>query len=161
VQRRVQNLEVWHRVERIFTKDGELLTAMRQRHDRLRLFDVLGLLGDRPVIAWSAGAMALAERIVLFHDDPPQGSSHAEVMEAGLGLVPGVVALPHAAKRLDVGDPLRVQLMSRRFAPAICVLLDVGSRIDWRDSRWRGELGTRRLTEDGTVADVGVEEVGQ
>jgi len=122
---------------------------------RLRLFDLFGLYGDRPVIAWSAAAMALSERIVLFHDDPPQGSSYAEVMEAGFGLVPDIVALPHAKKRLATDDVLRVQLLAQRFAPAICALLDNGSRLDWKQSRWRALPGTRRLTESGTVEEVG------
>jgi hypothetical protein len=34
-----------------------------------------GRRGQSPVIAWSAGAMALAERIVLFGDRAPQGGS--------------------------------------------------------------------------------------
>jgi hypothetical protein len=122
---------------------------------RLRLFDLFGLYGDRPVIAWSAGAMVLSERIVLFHDDPPQGSSYAEVMEAGFGLVPDVVALPHGKQRLVTDDPLRVQLLAQRFAPAICALLDRGSRLDWKQMRWRALAGTRRLTESGAVAEVG------
>jgi hypothetical protein len=122
---------------------------------RLRLFDVLGLHGDRPVIAWSAGAMALSERIVLFHDTPPQGSACAEVMEAGFARVPDVVVLPHAKKRLDASDERNVQLFARRFAPALCVLLDDGARIDWNGSRWSAQPETRRLTEDGWVAEVG------
>ncbi len=122
---------------------------------RLRLFDLFGLYGDRPVIAWSAAAMALSERIVLFHDDPPQGSAYAEVMEAGFGLVPDIVALPHSKQRLVTDDPLRVQLLAQRFAPAICALLDRGSRLDWQQSRWRALPGTLRLTESGAVAEVG------
>jgi hypothetical protein len=69
--------------------------------------------------------------------------------------VPDLVALPHAKKRLATDEPLRVQMMSRRFAPAICALLDDGSRLDWRASRWSGAAGTRRLAEDGTVEEVG------
>ncbi|HZN40693.1 MAG TPA: Type 1 glutamine amidotransferase-like domain-containing protein [Planctomycetota bacterium] len=121
---------------------------------RLRLFDVFGLYGDRPVIAWSAGAMALCQRIVLFHDEPPQGSAWAEVMEAGFGLVPGVVALPHARKRLHTHDALNVQVMARRFAPASCALLDEGSRIDWNGRRWSARPGSSRLGEDGSVVEV-------
>jgi hypothetical protein len=258
VGRAVVNLAVWARVERIFERDRELLTAMRQRHDtlrrvqelyrlrllgamepirellrrpgddlwlaaerhdalvmlqgidsqhvqrvaqvhdefesrwrpgeraavqrerrdlhkkilecgalciagghiavllhRLRLFDVLGLHGNRPVIAWSAGAMALCERIVLFHDTPPQGSACAEVMEAGFSRLPDLVVLPHAKKRLDAGDERNVQLFARRFAPALCVMLDDGARIDWNGSRWSAQPETRRLTEDGWVEEVG------
>jgi len=121
---------------------------------RLRLFDVSGLWGDRPLIAWSAGAMALSERIVLFHDTPPQGSSHAEVMEAGFGLLPGFVALPHARHRLQTDSAVRMQLMSRRFAPATCFLLDDGARFDWRGGRWSARAGSRRLGQDGALEEV-------
>ncbi len=120
---------------------------------RMRLFDVLGLHGDRPVVAWSAGAMALCERIVLFHDTPPQGSAHAEVMEAGFGLVPGLVALPHAHKRLVTDEPRAVELFARRFQPAQCVLLDPGSRIDWRAGRWQAQTGTLRLGAEGQLEE--------
>lgn len=120
---------------------------------RLQLFDLCGRWGDRPVVAWSAGAMALTERVVLFHDAPPQGSSYAEVMEAGFGALPGFVALPHARRRLTTDDPLRMQLLSRRFAPAMCGLLDYGARFDWRDQRWHAHSQSRRLSEDGRVEE--------
>lgn len=122
---------------------------------RLRLFDVLGLHGNRPVIAWSAGAMALCERIVLFHDSPPQGSACAEVMEAGFARVPALIALPHARRRLDVSDERNVQLFARRFAPAMCVLLDEGARVDWDGRRWSAQPDTRRLAPDGWIEEVG------
>lgn len=122
---------------------------------RLRLFDVLSLYGDRPVIAWSAGAMALTERIVLFHDAPPQGSSYAEVMEAGFELVPDIVVLPHSKKRLHLHDERNMQLFARRFAPALCTLLDPGSRLDWNGARWSAQPGTQRLAENGQVQEVG------
>ncbi|HXV77200.1 MAG TPA: hypothetical protein VD788_12860 [Candidatus Polarisedimenticolaceae bacterium] len=111
--------------------------------NRLRLFDVLGLAADRPVVAWSAGAMALGERVILFHDSPPQGPGDAEVFEPGLGLYRGLVPLPHASERLALDDPLRVALFSRRFAPASSVTLEYGSRVDWSGDRWvaRGEVG--------------------
>jgi hypothetical protein len=121
---------------------------------RLRLFDLLGLWGDRPVVAWSAGAMALCERIVLFHDAPPQGSAWAEVMEAGFGLVPDVIVFPHARKRLHAHEPRNVQLLARRFAPDLAVLLDDGSRLCWRDGAWAALPGTRRLGEDGDLHEV-------
>ncbi|MEC7726080.1 MAG: hypothetical protein VYD05_11235 [Planctomycetota bacterium] len=120
---------------------------------RLRLFDVCGLWGDRPTVAWSAGAMALTERIVLFHDSPPQGSSYAEVMEAGFGRLPGFVALPHARARLQTDDRVRMQLLSRRFAPAICGLLDQGARFDWRGGRWHAHAGSRCLDDRGAVTE--------
>lgn len=121
---------------------------------RMQLFDLLALWGDRPVIAWSAGAMALSERVVLFHDEPPQGSSWAEVMEAGFGLLPDLVALPHARHRLQTDDSLRVRMLSRRFAPAKCALLDYGARWDWHGGKWTGHAGSRQLGFDGLVEEV-------
>jgi hypothetical protein len=53
--------------------------------NRLRLLAIDEAARDRCVVAWSAGAMALAERIVLFHDHPPQGPNDPEVLEHGLG----------------------------------------------------------------------------
>lgn len=121
---------------------------------RLQLFDLFSIWGDRPVIAWSAGAMALSERVVLFHDDPPQGSSYAEVMEAGFGLLPELVALPHARHRLQTDDSVRVRMLARRFAPARCALLDYGARFDWRGGQWTGHVGSRQLDFDGHVTEV-------
>ncbi|MBK7876891.1 MAG: hypothetical protein IPJ77_14290 [Planctomycetes bacterium] len=122
--------------------------------DHLRLFGIFGLMPEMPVVAWSAGSMALAERIVLFHDSPPQGPGNAEVFEVGIGLYHGVIPLPHAAKRLKLDDPLRVRLMARRFRPAFCAVLDPKTRLDWNGRRWRGETGTLRLCEDGKLAEV-------
>ncbi|MCA9539645.1 MAG: hypothetical protein KC620_12200 [Myxococcales bacterium] len=93
--------------------------------NRLRLFEVAPLLAQKPVLAWSAGAMALTERVLLFHDSPPQGAGDAELLERGLGLVPGVIVLPHAKKRLHLDDPRRVALMARRFAPDACYPMDL------------------------------------
>jgi hypothetical protein len=125
--------------------------------DRLRLFGVLDLLRAQPVIAWSAGAMALSERIVVFHDRPPQGAGDAEVLEAGLGAHPRLVALPHAERRLDLGQRARVELFARRFEPAWCVTLDPRSRIDWRDGRWRAVAGVRKLEDRGDVVEMALE----
>jgi hypothetical protein len=126
--------------------------------NRLRLFDVAGLLGGKPVVAWSAGAMALCERIVLFHDHPAFGDGNAEVLEHGLGLCRGVVPLPHARRRLHLDDTLRVGLMARRFAPAVCVAMDDGARLDVVDGRACGpaDPGAAALGPDGRVAPLEV-----
>lgn len=122
--------------------------------NRLRLFGVLELAPELPVVAWSAGAMALAEKVVLFHDSPPQGAGNAEVLEAGLGLFDDVLPLPHASKRLRLADPVRVALLARRFAPAVPVALDGEARLVRRagEESWRPAPGTRRLTPRGRVA---------
>lgn len=119
--------------------------------NRLRLFDAVGAAGDRPIVAWSAGAMALADRIVLFHDSPPQGAGNAEVLRAGLGLYGGVLPLPHAKRRLRLGDPARVALFARRFAPSECLAFDDGARIDRTADGWTVVDGVTRLMTDGRV----------
>jgi len=118
---------------------------------RLRLFDLLPVIGDRPVVAWSAGAMVLTERVVLFHDSPPQGPGNAEVFESGLARCPGLVSLPHAQRRLRLDDPFRVSLFARRFSPAVCLLLDEGARIDWDGESWTAGPGTRRMNRNGNI----------
>jgi len=123
--------------------------------NRLRMFGVLDLLRGQPIFAWSAGAMVLTERIVLFHDFPPQGAGDPEVLEAGLGAVSGLVALPHADKRLALGDAARVSLFARRFAPDLCAALPARTRLDWHELRWSGESGARKLCADGSLAEVG------
>ncbi|MCA8952711.1 MAG: hypothetical protein KDE27_24590 [Planctomycetes bacterium] len=122
---------------------------------RMRLFDVLGLWGDRPVIAWSAGAMVLCERIVLFHDSPPQGSNYPEIMEAGFGAVGAFVALPHAIHRLRLEDQRSMGVLARRFAPAHCALLDRGAHFQWDGREWTATDGSRVLDPtDGRPREV-------
>jgi hypothetical protein len=115
----------------------------------LHLFNIAAALRSAPVIAWSAGAMALADRIVLFHDRSPQGPGHAEVYGSGLSLLRDVVLLPHARARLLLDDTPRMAVFARRFAPARCVLLETGTRIEVPDGGW--PAGTRVLGEDGHV----------
>jgi hypothetical protein len=97
--------------------------------DVLHLFNVAAALRS-PVIAWSAGAMALAERIVLFHDRSAHGPGHPEVYASGLSVLRGIVPLPHARARLLLDDRPRMAIFASRFAPARCVLLERGTRMD-------------------------------
>jgi hypothetical protein len=122
--------------------------------DVLHLFNVAACLRSRapgwPVIAWSAGAMALADRIVLFGDRSPQGPGHPEIYGSGLSVLRDVVLLPHARARLLLHDTARMAVFARRFAPARCILLDNGTRLDQgSDGTW--PPGTRVLAEDGHV----------
>ena len=118
----------------------------------LHLFNVAAALNETtlngaPVIAWSAGAMALTDRIVLFGDRSPQGPGHPEVYGSGLSLLRDVVLLPHARARLLLDDTPRMAVFARRFAPARCILLDSGTRVD---SEGTGPP-FRVLGEDGHV----------
>lgn len=124
--------------------------------NRLRGFGLLDLIGERPLIAWSAGAMVLSARILLFHDRPPWGPGNAELFERGLGVATGLVLLPHATRRLALDDPVRTGRLARRLVPDAAVLLDPGARLDLRDGGWVGR-DVRRLDTAG--APVSLEEV--
>jgi len=125
--------------------------------NRLRFFGVDQALIDRhraggDIVAWSAGAMVLTERIVLFYDDPPQGQGYPELLDRGLGLVPDAVLLPHARQRLSLDDPDRVAMLAQRFAPAQCLGLENGAWLTRRDDRWRNRgvaSSARELSERG------------
>jgi hypothetical protein len=117
--------------------------------DTLHLFNVAASLRS-PVIAWSAGAMALTDRIVLFNDRAPQGPGHPEIYSTGLSLLRNLVALPHASARLLLGDTPRMAVFARRLAPARCVLLEPGTRIDI-DGDDDPLPGARVLAADGHV----------
>lgn len=117
--------------------------------DVLHLFNVAAALRS-PVIAWSAGAMALAERIVLFHDRSARGSGHPEVYASGLSVLRGIVPLPHARARLLLDDRPRMAVFASRFAPARCVLLERGTRLDIEDDNGLPPAA-RVLAEDGLI----------
>lgn len=116
----------------------------------LHVFNVAAALRS-PVIAWSAGAMALADRVVLFHDRTPQGFGQPEVYGDGLSVVRDVIPLPHARGRLLLDDSVRMAVFARRFAPARCILLENGTRVD-TDSAGSCPAGTRVLGADGRVS---------
>jgi hypothetical protein len=116
----------------------------------LHLFNIAAVVRS-PVIAWSAGAMALTDRIVLFGDRAPQGPGHPEVYGSGLSLVRDAVLLPHARARLRLDDASRMAVFARRFGPARCVLLEAGTRIDLDDGGW--PAGLRVIGEDGHASD--------
>lgn len=122
--------------------------------NRMRLFDIGRLIAALPVIGWSAGAMVLAERIVLFHDKTPQGRREPEVLGAGLGLVGGCVVLPDAERRLRRGDRPRTATFSRRFAPDTCYTLDSGSMLHLDSGIVVTARSVRRLKNDGRFSPV-------
>jgi hypothetical protein len=118
----------------------------------LHLFHVAPSLPGT-LVAWSAGAMALTERIVLFHDHVPHGVAQTEVYGEGLGVLRGLVLLPHARRRLRVDDRVRMGVLARRFAPARCAVLDDGVRLPLEPD---GSLppGARVVAEDGRITEL-------
>jgi hypothetical protein len=146
-------------VQGILSEAGALVTAgghVGVLAAVLHLFNVAAAVRS-PVIAWSAGAMALTDRIVLFGDRSPQGPGHPEVYGSGLSMLRDVVLLPHARARMLLDDTLRMAVFARRFAPARCVLLDRGTRIEIDSGVAPGSPGgswppgVRVIAEDGRV----------
>lgn len=91
----------------------------------------------RPILAYGGGAMALTERIYLFHDFAATAPPISELFMDGLGLTRGLVALPNAHERLAIRDRERMANLYRRVAPRLGLVLDEGARV--------------RLTSTGTV----------
>ncbi len=102
---------------------GVLLGAMH-------LFNVAPHL-EVPVIAWGAGAMAMSERVVLFHDFAAHGPAMAEVFSSGVGRVQGAIVLPSARERLELSDQARMGIIARRFLPSSCLLLDEKVQVEF------------------------------
>ena len=122
----------------------------------LHLLHVFGLtqMIKQPLITWSAGAMACAERVVLFHDHGPAGRRNPEVYAEGLGVYPDVLPFPHPRRRLRLDDSGHLSLLARRFAPRVCLLLGDGVRVDLGDHEPLPP-GARWLAEDGRVITAG------
>lgn len=117
--------------------------------NRLMLFGLGELIGDRPVFAWSAGAMAITDRIVLFHDDPPQGQVAHQVLDVGLGIVPRTVVFPNPERRLHLDNTDRVALLARRFAPSTCLVLPDRAFVTWTGTSYGKASGVVRLADTG------------
>ncbi len=117
---------------------------------RLKLFDVASLTGNRPWVAASAGAMALTERIYLFHDFAPHGTGIAEVLDAGLGLAKDLVVLPDPRRRLKMEDRAGIIRFVQRVAPARCIAMDEGHRVTVEDGR-AVKVAAMELTTRGEV----------
>jgi peptidase E len=123
--------------------------------NRIRLFRLEALLAAKPIVAWSAGAMVLSERIVLFHQRAPQGRRDAEVLDAGLGIVRRSVLLPHARTRLDWANRKRLSVFSQRFAPAACWTLDEEAMIHLDNGRMAAAQGSWIISRKGRRRELG------
>ena len=121
---------------------------------RARLFHLDALLAGKTVVAWSAGAMLLAGRIVLFDDHTPHFYHEPEVFDAGLDLVGRIVPLPSAGARLDLNDRDRAARLARRFSPASCVTLDNGARVVVEHGVVTRVDAARRVTRGGNLKPV-------
>lgn len=118
--------------------------------NRAFFFDLGSLITDRPIYAWSAGAMLLTERVLLYHDHTAYGPGTAELLDHGFGLLRQTVFLPHARERLDLGDRVHLAVLSRRLAPRQVVGLENGAVFE--DGRYSGREGAAfTIANDGSV----------
>ena len=122
--------------------------------NRLLLLGLADALSRLPVLTWSAGAMVLTPRVVLFHDRLPGGSARPEILGEGLSLLPGLAVFPDARLRLDLEDRQSLGELSGRVAPDRAVLLDPGDAIHWDGSRWSSPAGIRVLSDEGAIETV-------
>ena len=120
--------------------------------NRLRLFALGEFLKRRPIVAWSAGAMVLAERIVLFHENPPSGQGVSELLDRGFGVHRGILVFPNPRMRLRLSDTSRVEWVARRYEPLKCIAFDHGDSAEFDEGTWRALDGTFQLRSDGVVA---------
>lgn len=122
--------------------------------NRIALFDLGSLIGGSDLIAWSAGAMVLSDRLLLFHDRLPEGRRAPELLGAGLGLVRGYVFLPDAKHRIRATDTVRLGLLSRRFASATCAMLDCDSLLQFDNGQLTHAEAARRIKSTGSIGVV-------
>lgn len=123
--------------------------------NRLRIFGILEMRPELPIIAWSGGSMALADQVVFFHDSPPQGAGNPEVLRAGMGIFQDVLPLPDAKSRLRLDDEARVELFARRFQRFNCVILDEQTILERTNGLWASadDDSATCLGACGTVVD--------
>src|SRR5690606_20175743 len=89
-EQRAQVAELVEGCEALAIAGGHVASLL----NRLRLFDIAPFARGKFVFAWCGGAMAISERVVLFHHSPPQGQGTSEVLDRGLGLARDVIVLP-------------------------------------------------------------------
>lgn len=146
-----------HREELKKTLAGIKTVAIAGGHvavllNRLNIFGMGELLRERMLIAWAGGAMVTGERVLLFHEDPPQGEGVSELLEPGLSLHYGVIPMPSPRHRLKLNDPYRVSWLARRHDPQRCIAMDNNSFVYFDGLRWHGAQGMQWLKADGTVS---------
>jgi hypothetical protein len=118
--------------------------------ESLHLSNLGAVIGDRPLVTWSSGAMAVAERVMVVDDDDIADRPD-EVLTAGIGVVHGVVPLAAARLRLHIEDRNRLAVLARRVAPRVCVLLDPGDRLPCDSDGVPDFQLARVVAPDGTV----------
>ena len=121
---------------------GELLNA-------LRFFDLRGALQEAlrrgaTMVAISAGALVLCERMIIYNEYSPDPTKREfRLFDRGMGVVGGVQILPHCMDRIHTDDPDNLAYLARRFSSHACIGLN-------EESFLLVELEQARATSIGT-----------
>jgi len=114
--------------------------------DALRLFRLRDALAEAlrrgaQIVAMSAGAMVLCERVIIY-DDMATTRRDFQLYDRGLSLVRDVQLFPHCTERIQTEDPDNLAYLARRFRHHACVGLNQRSFLLF-------EPGPRRATSVG------------
>ncbi|AKT37862.1 Type 1 glutamine amidotransferase-like domain-containing protein [Chondromyces crocatus] len=93
------------------------------------------------IVAMSAGAMSLCERVIVY-DDFAETPRDFQLYDRGLGLVRDLQLFPHCMERIQTDDPDNLAYLARRFRHQACIGLNQRSYLHL-------ELSPRRATSVG------------
>lgn len=150
--------EVLERSQALFIAGGHV-AILRNRMNFFGLHHLIRdfLLSGKPIFCWSAGAMVLSEKIILYYDNPPQGEGHPEILDTGLNIFRNMIMFPHAHERLDLNDPDRIRKLAQRFAPQLCIGLESNAYLHFDGSNIH-DLGPEKsafvMTSDGLLTSL-------
>ena len=114
--------------------------------DALRFFRLRDALAEAlrrgtQLVAMSAGAMVLCERVIVY-DDMAATRRDFQLYDRGLALVRDIQLFPHCTERIQTDDPDNLAYLARRFRHHACVGLNQRSFLLF-------ELDPRRATSFG------------
>lgn len=110
--------------------------------DALRFFRLREALGEAlrrgaTIVAMSAGAMVLCERVIVY-DDMAATRRDFQLYDRGLALVRDVQLFPHCTERIQTDDPDNLAYLARRFRHHACVGLNQRSFLLFEPGARRG-----------------------
>lgn len=96
--------------------------------DALRFFRLRDVLAEAlrrgtQIVAMSAGAMVLCERVIIYDDFSSQRRDF-QLYDRGLSLVRDIQLFPHCMERIQTDDPDNLAYLARRFRHHACVGLN-------------------------------------
>src|SRR5262249_52548741 len=93
------------------------------------------------IVAMSAGAMVLCDRVIVY-DDHAETPRDFQLFDRGLGLVRELQLFPHCMERIQTDDRDNLAYLARRFRHRVCVGLNQRSFLEL-------DLAAKRATSVG------------